>query len=267
MNARWRAEKAPGGRQSLRAIPFPICRPTGFVPTTLLPRLLLLLALSACAAPRLPQSTTAVSTRSFQVDWSDFTLGPNDLIAVAVFGQAELSSPPTGVRIAPDGTLALSLTGPIDLAGLTPSAAAEKIETALAAYLKRPAVSVSVVEYTSRRFFLFGEVQSTGPIPMDRPITALEALSMGGGLLPGANRTAAVIIRRHGTQDIEVIPFNAETPGPEGLVQIRSEDFIFVQKSGVGTFNENILPYLQGTGFTLSQLGSLALAYDRLYND
>jgi len=201
------------------------------------------------------------------VDWSDFTLGPNDLIQVAVYGQLELSSPPTGVRISPDGTLGLPLTGPIQLAGLTPSVAAEVIEGELSAYLKRPAVSVSVMEYISRRFYLFGEVKNTGPFPMDRPITALEALSMGGGLLSGANSSQAVIIRRQGTDEIEVIAFNAETPGPDGLVQIRSEDFVFVQKSGVGNFSENVTPYLQGTGFTVNQIASLALAYDRLYND
>ena len=227
----------------------------------------LLISLAACAAPPLPQSTTPITTASHTVDWSDFTLGPNDLIQVAVFGQPELTSPPTGVRIAPDGTLSMPLTGPIPLAGQTPSAAAKTIETALATYLKHPAVSVSVVEYTSRRFYLFGEVKTTGPISMDRPITALEALSMAGGLLPTANAAQAVIIRRQGTADIEVIPFNAETPGPDGLVQVRADDFLFVQQSGVGSFSENVLPYLQGTGFTLSQIASIALAYDRLYND
>jgi capsular exopolysaccharide synthesis family protein len=91
-------------------------------------------------------------------DWSSFTLGPNDLAQVTVYGQPELTSEPTGVRIAPDGTLSLSLTDPIAIAGLTPSAAAKTIEGALAAYIQRPSVSVSVVEYTSRRFYLFGEV-------------------------------------------------------------------------------------------------------------
>ncbi len=224
------------------------------------------IAVAACAAPPLPQSTTTETTASMAVDWSDFTLGPNDLIQVAVYGQPELSSPPTGVRISPDGTLGLPLTGPIHLAGLTPSEATKRIEGALT-FLKRPAVSVSVVEYTSRRFYLFGDVKHTGPMPMDRPITALEALSMGGGVLPGANRAQVVIIRKHGVDDIEVIPFNAETPGPDGLVQVRTEDFIFIQKSGAGAFTESVTPYLQGAGYTLNQLASLALAYDRLYNE
>ena len=90
---------------------------------------------------------------------------------------------------------------------------------------------------------------------------------MGGGVLSGANREEVVIVRRHGEEDIEVIAFNAQTPGPDGLVQVRSEDLVFVQKSGVGSFAESVLPYMQGTGFTLSQIASLALAYDRLYNE
>ena len=237
------------------------------VKTTAFIRLAITIVLAACAAPPLPQSTTTETTASMAVDWSDFTLGPNDLIQVAVYGQPELSSPPTGVRISPDGTLGLPLAGPIQLAGLTPSEAAKTVETALSAYLKRPAASVSVMEYISRRFYLFGEVKNTGPFPMDRPISALEALSFGGGLLSSANRTQAMIIRRHGRDDIEVIPFNAETPGPDGLVQVRTDDFVFVQKSGVGDFTENITPYLQGTGFTVNQIASLALAYDRLYDD
>ena len=225
------------------------------------------IALAACAAPPLPQSTTAETTASMAVDWSDFTLGPNDLIQVAVFGQPELSSPPTGVRIAPDGTLSMPLVGSVKVAGMTPGAAATELESALSAELLRPSVSLSVVEYVSRRFYLFGELKTTGPMPMDRPITALEALSMGGGLLPGSNRTQAMIIRKQGADDIEVISFNAETPGPDGLVQVRSEDLVFVQKSGVGSFTENITPYLQGTGYTVNQIASLALAYDRLYDD
>ena len=233
---------------------------------TVITGLVLTVALAACAAPPLPQSTTTETTASMAVDWSDFTLGPNDLIQVAVFGQPELSSPPTGVRIAPDGTLSLPLAGPVTLTGLTPAEASKAIEAKLT-FLKRPAVSVSVMEYISRRFYLFGEVKKTGPFPMDRPITALEALSMGGGLLPGANATQAVIIRRQGEEDIEVIPFNAETPGADGLVQVHAEDFVFVQKSGVGSFAENVMPYLQGTGYTVNQIASLALAYDRLYNE
>jgi polysaccharide export outer membrane protein len=229
--------------------------------------LLVPVAVAACKGPLLPESTTDVGTASTAVDWGAFTLGPNDLVHVSVLGQPELSSPSSGIRVAPDGSLSMPLLGAVPVNGLSAEEARRVIEAGLGEYLKKPSVSVSVVEYSSRRFYLFGEVKKPGPYAMDRPITALEALTFGEGLASGAFRERAVIVRRHGANEVEVIPFNAEVPGPDGLVQVRPDDFLFVAKSRVGNFSEDVMPYLQGLGFTLSQVASIALAYDRLYNE
>lgn len=230
-------------------------------------RLLACLALAACAATDLPESTTDVDTRSTVPDRSAFTLGPNDLLYVSVFGQPEYSPPPQGVRVAPDGTLSLPLLGSVRVEGKSPAELSQVVEAGLTEYLLEPSVSVAVLEYASRRYFVFGEVKEPGPKIMDRPVSALEALAMGAGFNPGANRERVVIMRRHGEKDVEVIGFNGETPGPDGLVQVRPDDFVFVGKAGVGVFSESIQPYLQGAGYTMSQVASVALAYDRLYNN
>ena len=138
-------------------------------------------------APDLPQSTTDTSTASMVVDWSAFTLGPNDLVHVAVFGQPDFATPPAGSRVSPDGTLSLPLIGAVAVAGMSTAEAGEAIEASLAEYLHEPSATVSLIEYSSRRFYVFGEVVEPGPVSMDRPITALEALSMGAGLKPTAN--------------------------------------------------------------------------------
>jgi polysaccharide export outer membrane protein len=223
----------------------------------------LLVFLAACAATDLPDSTTDISTATTVADWSAFTIGPNDLLHVSVFGQPEYSPPSAGIRVAPDGTLSMPLLGSVPVADKSASEVRGILEAGLVKYLHEPSVTVAVLEYSSRRFYVFGEVKSPGPYPMDRPITALEALSFGAGFVAGANRESVVILRRHG-DDVEVLPFNAETPGPDGLVQVRPDDFVFVSKAGVGVFSESVLPYLQGIGFTVSQVASLALAYDRL---
>ncbi len=223
--------------------------------------------LAGCKGPQLPESTTTRSTGAATLDWSVFTLGPNDLVHVSVLGQPELSPPGAGIRVAPDGSLSLPLLGAVPVNGLSADEARQAIEAALGRYVKTPSVSVSVIEYSSRRFYLFGEVEKPGPYVMDRPITALEALSYGQGFSTGAFRETVVILRRHGPDEVEVIPFDAEVPGPDGLVQVRPDDFLFVAKSRVGNFSESVMPYLQGLGFTLSQVSSIALAYDRLYNE
>lgn len=229
--------------------------------------LLACLALAACAATDLPQSTTDVDSRSSQPRRELFTLGPNDLLFVSVLGQPDYSPPQTGVRVAPDGTLSLPLLGSVRVEGKSPEELRKVVEAGLSGYLREPSVSVAVMEYASRRYFVFGEVEQPGPKVMDRPVTALEALAMGGRIEPGANREEVVIMRRHGASDVEVIPFNAETPGPDGLVQVLPDDFVFVGKSGVGVFSESVQPYLQGVGYTMSQIASVALAYDRLYKN
>jgi protein involved in polysaccharide export with SLBB domain len=225
-----------------------------------------LLVLAACAATDLPTATTDITTATTVADWSAFTIGPNDLVHISVFGQPEYSPPAVGVRVAPDGTLSLPVLGSVTVGGLSAAEVASSIEAGLKKYLLEPSVSVAVLEQSSRRFYVFGDVKNPGPFVMDRPITALEALAHGGGLVTGANGESVVIIRAHG-EDIEVIPFNAATPGPDGLVQVLPDDFVFVSKAGVGVFSESILPYLQGIGFTVTQVSSVALAYDRIYND
>jgi len=233
----------------------------------MLRRLALCLPLfAACAATALPESTSDVDTRSTIADWSDFTIGPNDLIHVAVLGRPEYSTPPMGVRVSPQGTLSFPLLGPVSVAGKSADEVAEVLEAGLSEYEREPSVSVAVMEYSSRRFYLFGEVKLAGPVPMDRPLTALEGLAMGGGWQPGANRERVVIVRTHGAGDgdIEVIEFNGETPGPDGLVQVRPGDFLFVGKAGVGVFSESILPYLQGIGLTAAQLSNVLLVTNEL---
>ena len=243
---------------SALAPPFPV--------GTLL-RILACLAFAACAATELPESTTDVDTRSTVPDRSPFTLGPGDLLYVSVYGNPDASPPPSGVRVAPDGTLTLPLVGTVEVEGKSAEELSGVIEAGLTRYLREPSVSVAVMDYASRRYFVFGEVKDPGPKVMDRPVSALEALAMGGGFKPGANRETVVIMRRHGTSDVEVIPFNGETPGPDGLVQLHPDDFVFIGQAGVGVFSESIQPYLQGAGYTMSQVASIALAYDRLYNN
>ena len=227
----------------------------------------LAVGLSACSAVQLPESNTTVVSASTQEDWSPFTLGPNDRVFFAVLGQTELRMPETGLRVSPDGTLSLPLVGAVKVAGLSVEEARKAIEAGFSEFYHEPAVILSVMELASRRFYVFGEVKKPGPYSMDRPITALEALSFGGGFNAGANRDHVVVMRRHGGDGIEVIPFNADTPGPDGLLQINPNDLVFVARSGVGVFSEKVAPYLQGLGYSISQVAALALAYDRLYND
>ncbi|MDP6410629.1 MAG: polysaccharide biosynthesis/export family protein [Planctomycetota bacterium] len=223
---------------------------------------LCLLALAACASPPPPRATTDLDTRSRTVSWSPLTLGPNDVVRVEVHRRPEVSTPPDGVRIAADGTIRLPLIGAVNLMGRTVGEATDLLEEALAVYFRHPSAIVSVVEHGSKRFYVTGQVRAPGPKVMDRPLTLLEGLSYGGEVLSGADRADVVVLRRHG-EEVEVIPFDTLTPGADALVQLLPDDVIFVPLSRTGRFSEDVLPVLQGVGFTASQLTTLdVLVFD-----
>jgi polysaccharide export outer membrane protein len=207
------------------------------------------------------------STATVEVAAGAFTIGPRDRVSVNVFGLPDYSTPTDGILVSPEGTVGIPLLGQVWLAGLTVEEAGAKLAEELRAYLREPSVTVSILEYASRRFFLLGEVKRPGPYPLDGPTTALEALSMSGGWVTGARLDPVVILRKRGDLDIEVIPFNAQTPGPDGWVQVRPDDVVFVPRSGVGVFLEEYQPYWQAAGWTVSQVASAAIAYDRVFLD
>lgn len=218
---------------------------------------------TACASPPAPESTSEAHTIGPGADLSFLTLGPGDRIAVALHGQQDVRTPPDGSAITAAGNLILPVVGPVHIAGLTEEEALRKLTEEFARFYREPRLSFTVMERSSKRFFVLGAVSHPGPKTMDRALTALEALSFGDGLAPTANHERIALIRRH-EDGVEVHLFSAETPDAEGLVQILPDDLLFVARSGAGRFQEQVVPYLQGVGFTTSQIASLIIVADRL---
>jgi polysaccharide export outer membrane protein len=227
--------------------------------------LLAVCLLAACAAPPLPEDEVPAERSSFSVaddfDWS--ALGAGDRLLVQVLGHPELSTTHEGTLVDADGRVALPLVGTVQVAGLAPSAAGERVEAAFARYLQRPAATVTLLEPGAHRIWVLGQVTRSGPQLLDQPTTALQALSLSGGFLPGADRESVCVLRKTG-EFIDVHLFDAETPGHAGLVAIRPGDVLFVRRTGAGTFSDQVLPIIQGIQPALSSLISLGLVADAL---
>jgi len=225
-------------------------------------------ALGGCAAQAdLPVASARTSTLSTDLATSVVTLGPGDLVRVSVFGHPELSTPivsnPSGTRVDPEGNLSLPLAGAVLVRGLTVSQAREAVVAALARYVKEPRIDLSVVEFSARRFYLFGEVVAPGSYVLDRPLDLLQALSYGKGFTPAARREEVVLLRgRPG--NVEVHVFDGETPTEAAFVAVQADDFVFVRRSGAGRFSHEALPILQGIGSALGSVATLLLVEDQI---
>ncbi|QDU67152.1 polysaccharide biosynthesis/export family protein [Engelhardtia mirabilis] len=225
-----------------------------------------LLWIAGCASvPPLASSTAPPESFTDSASLAPYTLGPGDLLRVTVFGHAELAPPEFPLRIDPQGNLSLPLTGPIEIAGKSVVEAREQIEQALGTYLIDPAVGLSVEEYAARRAFVLGEVRKPGAYVLDRPITALQALSLAGGVGDGGDRDQVALLRVR-DNELQVHIFNADTPGLDGLVVVEPDDLIFVRISKSGAFREQIIPVLQASTPIFGAITNLIVVSDALKN-
>lgn len=191
------------------------------------------------------------------------TLGPGDRVAVKVLLHPEISTVDAGVLLDPAGQIDLATTGPVSLDGLSVDEARARLTAEFARYVKDPKVSLSLLELASRRVYVFGEVDHPGAYVLDRPLNALQALTLAGGFRPGADRDQVALLR--GTRAaLEVHYFDAATPGPDGMVAVQPDDFLFVRLSGAGTFRDQILPIVQSLVPPITGLASVVLVADKL---
>jgi len=130
------------------------------------------------------------------VDAKSFIIGAEDLLAIRVWREPELSGQ---FMVRPDGKISLPLVNEIQAAGQTPEQLANTIGQGLSKYMNHPEVTVSVAQVNSRKYYIQGEVSRPGAYPLVVPTTVLEALVNAGGFREFAN-TKKIIILRNGKE-------------------------------------------------------------------
>jgi polysaccharide biosynthesis/export protein len=125
---------------------------------------------------------------------TDFRLGPDDIVTVAVYQNKDLTGDFT---VRPDGKITMFLVNDIQAAGLTPGELRESVAKALAAghFIADPTVTVQVKEIHSLRVYITGQVGKPGPYPLTPHMTVLNLITMAGGLAEYADKDHIGIIR------------------------------------------------------------------------
>ncbi len=137
------------------------------------------------------KATHAVATQALTPQ-TLVSLGSGDVVNLQVFGRPELN---TTVSIAEDGTLSAPLVGPIEVAGLSTNAAAQKIAAAYKSgqFLKKPQVTLLVTQSRSQLVSVLGEVRTPGRFPVDSATTVLDLLAQAGGTTERSGNVMYVI--------------------------------------------------------------------------
>jgi polysaccharide biosynthesis/export protein len=218
-----------------------------------------------CQTVRTPENEIAarnLGREKNMVSQPDYVVGPPDIIQVEVL-EALPGRPISGERLVrPDGTITLGFYGDIYVAGLTLKEIKEKIVIHLRKYVSdeslglvalrdasdgnarkgddasdealrvHPAdsdrVSVDVASYNSQVYYVLGDVNSPGRLPLTGNETVLDALQFAGGLDPSAATNNIRLVR----------------PAPPGAccAQTLPVNIAAIQQAGDPTTNYQLMP-------------------------
>jgi polysaccharide biosynthesis/export protein len=139
----------------------------------------------APGAESAPAATTAPRTAAAVAVAADYKLVPGDKLRVEVYKDAQLSQ---SVQVRPDGKITLPLANDVPAAGRTPTELRDAIVSSLKTYISNPTVTVMVVETVPPVFYVMGEVNAPGTLPLNGKIDVLQGLAMAKGFTDFANK-------------------------------------------------------------------------------
>jgi len=152
-----------------------------------------------------------VSTSSaFQTKPTDYVIGPQDVLSIAVFDQEDLGGK---FPVDSDGTFTFPLIGRVKAGGLTLRELEAEIERLLKdGFFKDPQIAVGVEQYRSQKIHVVGEVRTAGTFPLTGDMTLIEAIARAGSTLPTAAGEVLIVRAKTATT-----PDNPLLPGAENV--------------------------------------------------
>lgn len=165
---------------------------------------------------------------------TDYKLGPNDIIAVEVFGQCpdyckdNITVPPTARISYP------LIRGGVFVGGRTIEDIETEITKKLDEYIIEPKVTVTLVKAMSARYSVMGKVTTPGIRIMDRKVSLSEAVAEAGGVLKEGNRKKIALVRYNAQGNLtrQDIDLAAIENGKAPMIYLAPGDQVFVPGKG-----------------------------------
>jgi polysaccharide export outer membrane protein len=194
---------------------------TAFTSGILAATLLMSAACSSAPDYNIPSNVSSATPKG--------TLSVGDKIRVAYPGAPEFNQI---YKIQADGKIGLPLVGNVTAVGRTSSSLQSSLTAMYEKHLNDPTVFVSLEE-PSASVYVSGEVAAPGKVPLDRSITALEAVMEVGGFSKLANPKKVYVIRNEGGKQKRYV-LNLANPlsgFDSQAFYLRPYDVVFVERS------------------------------------
>jgi polysaccharide export outer membrane protein len=204
-------------------------------------------------------------TKGDLVEPADFSIGPQDLLEVALFNIEQTDGIPNRVqvRVSNNGMITLPLLNQVKVGGMTRVEAEGALKSAFGKYMHEPEIGITLVENRSNSIYVLGSVKSPGILPITGQETLRRVLAMAGGITQEAGMYVHVSRQISEKDQAYVISLSDLANDPTGKlnVAVRPGDFVNVPRAGsffVDGYVERPNAYQLGQPYRLTQ--ALAMA-------
>jgi polysaccharide export outer membrane protein len=167
-----------------------------------------------------------------------YTIRPNDVLQVFVYGEEQLSRETV---VLPNGTISYPLIGELHIEGLTTEEAAELISEELAYYFSNPIVSVIFKKYINPKVSVLGSVRSPGLIDFQRGMRITEYIALAGWTAPDADLRRCTVVRT-GEDGQNILKVNLEDIFKGGQIdknlELEGWDVVYVPRKSSVRWND-----------------------------
>ena len=164
-------------------------------------------------------------------------LGVGDVMRITVFQNPDLTL--EAARISELGDINFPLVGKVVLAGITPSAAEQKIAKLLrdGGFVLRPQVTIAVAQVRSSVISVLGQVGKPGRYPIEAVgVKVSEMIAVSGGVVAGGADTVTLVGTRNGRPiklDID-LPAILQSGKAELDIVVENNDILYVDRAPTG---------------------------------
>jgi len=188
------------------------------------------------------------------------TLQPGDEIEVLFRYTPELNS---RQMVRSDGKVSLELLDDVTVAGMTPMQADRKLTALYQNELVDPALTVVVRNSSNQTVYVGGAVTKPGMVPLNRKLTAMEAVMEAGGFDIREAQPRKVIVLRHigGKQQVARtidLKHPLEADRSEAFY-LAPQDVVYVEQSKVAKYGHFVESYITPTASVVQTFINYAL--------
>ena len=175
-----------------------------------------------------PESYTPIPAEAYSARPSG-TLAAGDVIRVTFPGAPELN---TLQKVQANGKVSMPTIGDVTAQGKSVATLQSQLTGMYQSHLQNPAVLVAV-ETAASSVYVSGEVVRPGKVPLDRPMTAFEAIMESGGFTKFANPKQVVVVRTKGgkTERYALNLSDTISGASSSAFYLRPYDTVYVKQS------------------------------------